>query len=179
MAKKQNEPARKPLSLPVLNILLALAEGARHGYAIKQDVEERSGGSIRLGPGTLYEAIQRLLDGGLIEESRTRGEDPANGQEAQRRYYALTDRGIARGLTGWQNGDFDYSGGIPDSADYMLLDKSYAANGGILSPALLSQRESQFGAEYVSALVASVPEPTCGLLIAVGGAAIAGRRRRT
>ena len=93
MAKKQPEPARKPLSLPVLNILLALAEGARHGYAIKQDVEERSGGSIRLGPGTLYEAIQRLLDGGLIEESRNRGEDPANGQEAQRRYYALTDRG--------------------------------------------------------------------------------------
>ena len=93
MAKNQPEPARKPLSLPVLNILLALAEGARHGYAIKRDVEGRSGGSIRLGPGTLYEAIQRLQDGGLIEESRTRGEDPANGQEAQRRYYALTDRG--------------------------------------------------------------------------------------
>jgi DNA-binding PadR family transcriptional regulator len=87
------EPSRKPLSLPVLNILLALADGARHGYAIKQDVEERSGGSIRLGPGTLYEAIQRLQDGGLIEQSRNRGDDPANGQEAQRRYYALTDRG--------------------------------------------------------------------------------------
>ena len=87
------EPSRKPLSLPVLNILLALADGARHGYAIKQDVEERSGGSIRLGPGTLYEAIQRLQDGGLIEESRSRGDDPANGQEAQRRYYALTARG--------------------------------------------------------------------------------------
>ena len=93
MPKKPPDPTRKPLSLPVLNILLALADGARHGYAIKQDVEERSGGSIRLGPGTLYEAIQRLQDGGLIDESRTRGEDPANGQEAQRRYYALTDRG--------------------------------------------------------------------------------------
>ena len=93
MAKKQPEPGRKPLSLPVLNILLALADGARHGYAIKQDVEERSGGNIRLGPGTLYEAIQRLQDGGLIAESRARGEDPSNGQEAQRRYYALTDRG--------------------------------------------------------------------------------------
>ena len=80
--------ARKPLSLPVLHILLALADGARHGYAIKQDVEERTGGAIRLGPGTLYEAIQRLEDGGLIEEtSRAR---PANGQEAQRRYYGLT-----------------------------------------------------------------------------------------
>jgi len=93
MPKQPPEPGRKPLSLPVLNILLALADGARHGYAIKQDVEERSGGSIRLGPGTLYEAIQRLQDGGLIAESRARGEDPSNGQEAQRRYYALTDRG--------------------------------------------------------------------------------------
>lgn len=64
-----------------------------HGYAIKQDVEDRTGGSIRLGPGTLYEAIQRLQDTGLIEESRSRGDGPANGQEAQRRYYALTDRG--------------------------------------------------------------------------------------
>jgi DNA-binding PadR family transcriptional regulator len=92
--KKPPDPTtRKPLSLPVLNILLALADGARHGYAIKQDVEDRSGGSIRLGPGTLYEAIGRLQDGGLIEESRTRGDDRTNGQEAQRRYYALTDRG--------------------------------------------------------------------------------------
>ena len=93
MPKQPPEPGRRPLSLPVLNILLALADGARHGYAIKQDVEEHSGGSIRLGPGTLYEAIQRLQDGGFIAESRARGEDPSNGQEAQRRYYALTDRG--------------------------------------------------------------------------------------
>ena len=83
--------ASKPLSLPVLNILLALADGAKHGYAIKQDVEERSGGSIRLGPGTLYEAIQRLEDGGLIAEADAGA--PANGQEAQRRVYRLTDRG--------------------------------------------------------------------------------------
>ena len=51
-------------------------------------------GAIRLGPGTLYEAIQRLEDGGLIEESaRLRDAEPANGQEAQRRYYQLTERG--------------------------------------------------------------------------------------
>ena len=82
----------KPLSLPVLHILLALADGARHGYAIKQDVEERTGGGIRLGPGTLYEAIQRLLDAELVRE--TSGDaDPVNGQEAQRRYYELTPRG--------------------------------------------------------------------------------------
>ena len=95
MRQKRPEPARKPLSLPVIHILLALADEARHGYAIKQDVEERTGGAIRLGPGTLYEAIQRLQDSGLIEESRSRALDPVNGQEAQRRYYALTERGWA------------------------------------------------------------------------------------
>jgi DNA-binding PadR family transcriptional regulator len=58
----------KPLSAPVFHILLVLADGPRHGYAIKQEVESRSEGSIRVGPGTLYEAIQR-------------------------RYYRLTDRG--------------------------------------------------------------------------------------
>jgi DNA-binding PadR family transcriptional regulator len=90
---KPSEPVRKPLSLPVIHILLALADGDRHGYAIKQDVEDRTGGAVRLGPGTLYEAIQRLQDTGLIEERRLHGDDPPNGQAAQRRYYALTDRG--------------------------------------------------------------------------------------
>ena len=93
MPRKPAPEPRKALSLPVIHILLALAEGARHGYAIKQDVEERTGGAIRLGPGTLYEAIQRLLDGGLIEE--TSPADAENGQQAQRRYYALTAEGWA------------------------------------------------------------------------------------
>ncbi len=75
--------------------MLALADGARHGYAIKQAVEQRTDGAIRLGPGTLYEAIQRLEEGGLIEETAPRGAEPANGQEAQRRYYRLTERGWA------------------------------------------------------------------------------------
>jgi DNA-binding PadR family transcriptional regulator len=90
--KKKAEDSRKPLSLPVIHIMLALADGAGHGYAIKRDVEQRTGGAIRLGPGTLYEAIQRLLDGGFIEEADA-DEDPINGQVAQRRYYALTPRG--------------------------------------------------------------------------------------
>ena len=81
----------KPLSAPVFHILLVLADGPRHGYAIKQEVESRSEGSIRVGPGTLYEAIQRLQDEGAIEEAPAA--NPVNGQEAQRRYYRLTDRG--------------------------------------------------------------------------------------
>jgi DNA-binding PadR family transcriptional regulator len=85
---------RRPLSLPVTHILLALADGARHGYAIKQAVEERSAGEIRLAPATLYEAIQRLEDAGCIEEADG-GASPENGQEAQRRYYRLTPEGWA------------------------------------------------------------------------------------
>ena len=93
MAQRAPESGRKALSLPVIHILLALSDGALHGYAIKQTVEERTGGAIRLGPGTLYEAIQRLQDEGLIEEASSRARDPENGQQAQRRYYALTPRG--------------------------------------------------------------------------------------
>ena len=85
-----NRPA-KPLSAPVFHILLVLADGPKHGYAIKQEVESRSEGAIRLGPGTLYEAIQRLQDDGAIEEAPAA--NPENGQEAQRRYYRLTERG--------------------------------------------------------------------------------------
>jgi DNA-binding PadR family transcriptional regulator len=81
----------RPLSLPGLYLLLALADGPRHGYGLKRHVEDRSGGHVKLGPGTLYETIQRLQENGLIEE--TEAGEPANGQEAQRRYYALTDRG--------------------------------------------------------------------------------------
>lgn len=92
MRKRPADESRKSLSLPVIHILLALADGAKHGYAIKQDIEDRTKGSIRLGPGTLYEAIQRLQESALIEESAG-GEEPANGQQAQRRYYSLTPRG--------------------------------------------------------------------------------------
>ena len=94
MSNRPEPAARKPLSLSVTYILLALSEGDLHGYAIKQDVERRTGGTIRLGPGTLYEAIQRLEDSGLIAESSAAAA-PAHGQEAQRRYYALTGRGWA------------------------------------------------------------------------------------
>jgi DNA-binding PadR family transcriptional regulator len=86
-------PRVKAFSVPVLHILLVLADGARHGYAIKLEVERRTEGTVRVGPGTLYEAIQRLEDGGLIEEMPAARDEIVNGQEAQRRYYQLTDRG--------------------------------------------------------------------------------------
>ena len=83
---------RRPLSPSVLHILLALSDGAAHGYAIKQEAEARSEGTVRLGPGTLYTAIHRLVEARLVRESSA-PLDPANGQEAQRRYYELTPSG--------------------------------------------------------------------------------------
>lgn len=72
------------------HVLLALADGERHGYAIKQEVERLTEGAIRMGPGTLYETLQKLEDDELIRESRK----PAGETDhAQRRYYRLTDRG--------------------------------------------------------------------------------------
>ncbi|MBL8174342.1 MAG: helix-turn-helix transcriptional regulator [Bryobacterales bacterium] len=69
------------------HILLSLADGARHGYAIMREVELRSAGQVKLGPGTLYGAIQRMLESGWIEET----EDSEEGE--RRRYYMLTAEG--------------------------------------------------------------------------------------
>jgi DNA-binding PadR family transcriptional regulator len=82
-----------PLTPVVFEILLALGAGEQHGYAIMQDVAERTGGRIELHAGTLYRALSRLLDGGFIEELDER---PAGGNDDQRRrYYRLTTLGAA------------------------------------------------------------------------------------
>lgn len=80
-----------PLTPAVLNILLALAGGERHGYGIMREVREGTDGLVRLGPGTLYTAIKRLLENGLIEESDERPD--ADIDDQRRRYYRLTDFG--------------------------------------------------------------------------------------
>ena len=80
-----------PLTPAVYHILLALAEGARHGYAIMKEVETRSAGRVLLSTGTLYAAIRRLLEDGLIEESDTR--PVAEEDDRRRRYYVLTRLG--------------------------------------------------------------------------------------
>jgi DNA-binding PadR family transcriptional regulator len=77
-----------PLTPAVFHILVTLADGEAHGYAIMQEVARRSGGTVRLGPGTLYGAISRLLDDNLIEESEERP-DPDK-DDTRRRYYRLT-----------------------------------------------------------------------------------------
>ncbi|MCI0399598.1 MAG: PadR family transcriptional regulator [Chloroflexi bacterium] len=80
-----------PLTPAVFNILLALAGGEKHGYGIMQEITTQAGGRLRLGPGTLYGSIKRLLEDGLIEESDERP-DPAHDDE-RRRYYRLTEFG--------------------------------------------------------------------------------------
>lgn len=80
-----------PLTPAVFHILLALSDGERHGYSIMQEIAERSGGKFRMGPGTLYGSIKRMLGDGLIEESDERP-DPAL-DDQRRRYYRLTPFG--------------------------------------------------------------------------------------
>jgi DNA-binding PadR family transcriptional regulator len=80
-----------PLTPAAFHILLTLAEGEHHGYSIMRAVEKRTGSRIKLGPGTLYTAIKRMLADGVIEESDERP-DPCLDDE-RRRYYRLTGFG--------------------------------------------------------------------------------------
>ena len=86
-------PKRKldPLPAVAFQIMLSLADGDLHGYAIMRQVEEQTGGRLRLGPGTLYGSIQALLEGKLVEEVY-RSEETEDRQE-RRRYYKLTAAG--------------------------------------------------------------------------------------
>ncbi len=83
-----------PLTPAVFNILLALADGEKHGYAIMIEVEENTQGEVKMGPGTLYGSIKRMLGAGLIEETDERP-DPELDDE-RRRYYRLSGSGAAR-----------------------------------------------------------------------------------
>lgn len=80
-----------PLTPAVFHVLLALSGGEQHGYAIMREVAESTGGQIKMGPGTLYGTIKRLLEAQLIEESDERP-DPHLDDE-RRRYYRLTGVG--------------------------------------------------------------------------------------
>jgi|SRR5215467_3605619 len=86
------QPPLLPLPPVTFHILLALADQDRHGYAIIQDIASRTGGELKLGAGTLYRSIQRMLEQGLIVETRDR---PAPEEDDERRrYYRITKFGI-------------------------------------------------------------------------------------
>lgn len=77
-----------PLSSAVFAILLSLAEGEKHGYLIMKDAASPQGGGVRLGPGTLYGSLDRMMRDGLVEESGISDDE-------RRRYYRLTNLGHA------------------------------------------------------------------------------------
>jgi DNA-binding PadR family transcriptional regulator len=92
MTPSLNSPeAYIPLTPAVFHILLALAGGERHGYAIMQEVEQLSEGRVAMGPGTLYGSIKRMLTTGLIVETGERPDLDLGDQ--RRRYYRLTSLG--------------------------------------------------------------------------------------
>jgi DNA-binding PadR family transcriptional regulator len=78
-----------PLSPATLHILLALAGQERHGYAIMTEIARQSGGRYKMGPGTLYDNLGRLLEHGIVEEHDHRPPD----EDPRRRYYRLTGFG--------------------------------------------------------------------------------------
>ncbi len=80
-----------PLPTAQLHILMALATGDKHGYAVMQEVEHFTDGAITMGPGTLYGAVKQMLGSGLIEESDERPDPELDDQ--RRRYYKMTNLG--------------------------------------------------------------------------------------
>ncbi|MBM3658618.1 MAG: helix-turn-helix transcriptional regulator [Actinobacteria bacterium] len=93
MENPAHDPTRfLPLPQAQYHVLVALTAGEMHGYAVMQQVEALSDGVVRMGPGTLYGTLKRLVDTGLAEETEER---PAEGDDARRRYYRLTGLGRA------------------------------------------------------------------------------------
>jgi DNA-binding PadR family transcriptional regulator len=86
-----NPEDRLPLTPAVFHILLALTDGELHGYAIMREVAENTNGQVKMGPGTLYGTVKRLLEAGLVEESDRRPDSKAD--DERRRYYRLTGVG--------------------------------------------------------------------------------------
>jgi DNA-binding PadR family transcriptional regulator len=84
--------AHLPLTPATFHILLSLSDGERHGYAIMSEVRERTRGTVKLGPGTLYTALKRLVDSGVVLEA---GERSGRDDDERRRYYRLTPLGRA------------------------------------------------------------------------------------
>ncbi|MGO9203934.1 MAG: PadR family transcriptional regulator [Limisphaerales bacterium] len=88
---KADPEALLPLTPAVFSIMMALADGEKHGYAIMQTVEAETDGAVRMGPGTLYGSLDRMLRAKLVTESE--GTDDSAPHRKRRRYYRLTELG--------------------------------------------------------------------------------------
>jgi len=80
-----------PLPPVIFHILLSLGEGERHGYALKREIAQMTNGKLKIGPGVLYGAINKMLELGLIEESDERPDSHLD--DERRRYYRITSAG--------------------------------------------------------------------------------------
>ena len=113
MGRRTKNPKASTLSPLMFQILVALSHDRRHGYAIMQEIEQRTGGAFAVGAGTMYRAIKQLVDSGLIAEA-----EPKNPVHSQRRYYRLTPKGRRRAAS-----DARVFGGMVEWArDAQLLD---------------------------------------------------------
>ena len=113
MGRQPKTSDASTLSPLMFQILLALSQGKRHGYAVMKEIEQRSGGAFAIGAGTLYRAIKQLVDTGLIVEAK-----PKPQVHSQRRYYTLTPAGRRRAAS-----DARVFGGMVSWArDAQLLD---------------------------------------------------------
>jgi len=92
MALRKHIESDQPLSPAVFHILLALATGERHGYDIMREIALDTLGAMRLGPGTLYGCLKRMLDSGLVKECDKRPDRELD--DERRRYYRVTDIGL-------------------------------------------------------------------------------------
>ncbi len=93
---KSESAKSPPLSSATLHILLALAGGNLHGYGIMKEVTRNSDGHYRLGPGTLYDNLKKLMDAGLVADAATSSSSkrkPVSSKEDDRRFYTLTKDG--------------------------------------------------------------------------------------
>ena len=88
---KKDPRSLLPLTQPVFHVLLALADGERHGYGVILEIERRTGGAVKLRTGTLYTALARMERLGLIEETDERPDPEAD--DERRRYYRITPFG--------------------------------------------------------------------------------------
>src|SRR5437660_6004198 len=92
MVSREPDPASfLPLTPAIAHILLAVADEHRHGYAIMQEIERITDGAVRMGPGTLYGTIKRMLKARLIEETDERPDSQID--DERRRYYRATPLG--------------------------------------------------------------------------------------
>ncbi len=94
MAKREVNPeeAFLPLKLHLYYMLLSLSQGERHGYALKREILQRTGGKMNLGSGVLYGSINKMMEQGWIEESAERPDPHLD--DARRRYYRITPLGL-------------------------------------------------------------------------------------